>query len=362
MGEVRAFTEEHLAEVATLYVKRMRGKSGPGSVSLQDYFREIFLRNPWVTSDIPSWVCLDRGKVTGFLGIVPRMMNFEGRAIRVAGTSQFMTERGPAAMQLLGRVFKGPQDLTYGDGASEFAHKVFVGVGGSASNLYSFNWLRPLRPAQTVCNFLDREQGAMRLAGRVISTAAIPLEYLISKLPIGVLRMPVSPLESRVVQVDELFDCIQKIGWRDRLKPAYERESFRWLISQAGAGSGNLQMVILSKPEGGVIGWYVQYLDKNRGPASLLQIGVEGNEEFGNALLALFRDAWRAGASSVKGQSIPQHLTSLTAQYCLFRHANTCVVFHTRDARIREAIMRGEAAFSRLDGESWMHFSDRDFG
>jgi hypothetical protein len=362
MSEIRAFTEEHLAEVATLYVKRMRGKPGVGSASLQDYFREIFLANPWATADIPSWVYIEQGKIEGFLGVVPRVMEFEGKVIRVAATSQFMTERGPAAVQLLARVFKGPQDLTYGDGASEFAHKVFVGVGGNASDLYSFNWLRPLRPAQTVCNFLDREQGAMRMAGRVLSTAAIPFEYLLSKLPLGVLRMPESPLESRVAGVDELFDCIQKIGWRDRLKPAYERESFRWLISQAGAGSGKLQMVILSKPEGGVAGWYVQYLEKNRGPASLLQIGVERKEQFHSALSALFRDAWRAGASSVKGQSIPQHLTSLTEQYCLFRHANTCVVFHSRDARIREAILRGQAALSRLDGESWMHFSDRDLG
>jgi hypothetical protein len=362
MGEIRAFTEEHLAEVATLYMKRMRGKSGPGSASLQDYFREIFLANPWATPDIPSLTYFDQGKVTGFLGIVPRVMEFEGRTIRVAVASQFMTYGGPAAMQMLAHLFSGPQELNFSDGASELAYQVWAAVGASAANLYSFTWLRPLRPAQTVRNFLDRENAALRLAGRVISAVAVPLEYLMAKLPIGVLRAPESPFQSRLVDVDELFDCIQKFGWRDRLKPVYERESFRWLISQAGDGQGTLQMVTLSSPEGAVVGWYVVYLEKRPGPAILMQMGVQRKAQFDRALSAMFRDMWRQGASSVKGQGMPQHLTSLSNQYCLFRHANTCTVFHSRDLGIREAIYRGQAALSKLDGESWMHFSDRDLG
>ncbi len=362
MGEIRAFTEEHVAEVATLYVKRMRGRPGLGSASLQNYFREIFLANPWATADIPSWVYVDQGKIAGFLGVVPRVMEFEGKVIRLAVASQLMTYGGTAAMELLAHLFRGPQDLSFTDGASELAHEVWVGVGALPAHLYSFTWLRPLRPAQTLRNFLDRENGALRLAGRVFSAAAVPVEYLMAKLPTGVFRAPESPFQSRIVEVDELFDCIQTIGWRDRLKPMYERQSFRWLISQAGSGSGRLQMVTLSGPEGGVVGWYVAYLNKPPGPATLMQLSVRRSTQFDKALAAVFRDMWHQGASSVKGQGMPRHLTSLTNQYCLFRHANTCTVFHSSNEGIQDAIFRGQAAFSGLDGETWLHFSDRDLG
>jgi len=362
MGEIRAFTEEHLPEVATLYMKRMRGQPGPGSASLENYFREIFLGNPWATPDIPSWVYLEQGKLTGFLGIVPRTLEFEGRTIRMAVASQFMTYGGPVAMQLLAHLFSGPQELNFSDGASELAYQVWAAVGASPANLYSFTWLRPLRPAQTVRNFLDRESAALRLAGRAISAAAVPVEYLMAKLPVGVLRAPESPFQSRLVDADELFDCIQKFGSRDRLKPVYERESFRWLISQAAGGRGTLQMVTLSTPEGALVGWYVVYLEKRPGPAILMQIGVQRKAQFDRALSAVFRDMWRQGASSVKGQGMPQHLTSLSNQYCVFRHANTCTVFQSREQGVQDAIFRGQAAFSRLDGETWMHFADRNLG
>src|SRR5262245_56582105 len=130
MGEIRPFAEEHLPEVTTLYMHRMRGKPVSGSAALQSYFREIFLANPWASPDIPSWVHFTKSKVTGFLGVMPRTMAFDGKPIRVAATSQMMTERGVGAMELLANLFRGPQDLTYGDGASDFAQKVFVGVGG----------------------------------------------------------------------------------------------------------------------------------------------------------------------------------------------------------------------------------------
>ncbi|HEY2842879.1 MAG TPA: hypothetical protein VGJ09_04485, partial [Bryobacteraceae bacterium] len=348
MGEIRAFAEDQLPEVAALYLRRMRGKDGPGSAALQQYFREIFLVNPWAAPDISSLVYLEQGKIAGFLGVIPRSMEFEGQPIRVAATSQLMTERGPAGLMLLAHLFRGPQQLTYGDGASEHAHKVFVGVGGRPANLYSFSWLRPLRPVQTACTYLDRAGGALKFAGRLFSAAAVPFEYLISKLPAEVFQVPQSPLRSQPVGADQLLETIHNIGWRDRLKPVYEPASFRWLISQAGAGAGKLQMATLSNPEGAVVGWYVVYFEKRPGPAHLYQIGVARKELFDSALSAVFRDAWLQEASAVQGQAIPQHLTSLTNQYCLFRHANTCAVFHSRDARIQDAIYRGQAAFSRL--------------
>ena len=363
MGEILTLTEDHIIGVANLYMRSMRGQKRPAGERLRQYFTDILLNNPWVCEDIPSLVYLDRGSVAGFMGVVPRPMEFQGRAIRVAATTQFMVDRdhrGPAAIALLSRLFKGPQELAYGDGASEDAHRIYTGVGGHPAQLYSFNWLRPLRPLLTAREYLDRGSAGSRLAGRLVSAAAVPVEYLLSKMPQELFRMPESPLESRKVDSDGLLQCIQEIGWKEPLKPVYEPAAFRWLMSQTAVSGplGDLQMTTVHEPDGAPAGWHV-YWAKPGGPAQVLQIGVRRPNQFDNVLLALFRDSWKLGASSVKGQSIPRYLVNLTNQNCLFRLPNTAVVFHSRDAQLVNTLYRGQAALSRLDGECWMHFSDQ---
>src|SRR5664279_2036080 len=121
MREILNLREEHLPDIAALHLRAMQGRSGVVSRALEDYLREIFLANPWIAPDISSLVCFENGEVIGFLGVVPRSMEFRGRPVRVAVSSQFVVDRqrhrGPAAMELLSRFFGGPQDLSYTDGA-----------------------------------------------------------------------------------------------------------------------------------------------------------------------------------------------------------------------------------------------------
>ena len=121
-----------------------------------------------------------------------------------------------------------------------------------------------------------------------------------------------------------------------------------------------MRLATVREPGGGLAGWYVFQLMPG-GHADLLQLGVRRPNQADHVIAALFRDAWEAGASSVKGQAIPPWLVNLSNQYCLFRQANTCVVFHSRDPKIVDAIYRGKAALTRLDGECWMGFSTEDW-
>ena len=70
MEEIRAFSEEHVASTAVLYLKVMRGQSRPAPRALEDALRESFLNNPWATPEIPSLVYLDKGKQVGFVGVI----------------------------------------------------------------------------------------------------------------------------------------------------------------------------------------------------------------------------------------------------------------------------------------------------
>ena len=369
MNEIRSFTAADAVDVADLYLKVMRGQNRPSGPALQRYFCEMLLENPWASPDVPSLVYLSAGKIVGFLGVIPRWMTFSGRRIRVAVTSQFMIDpahrRGLPAVALLKRLFAGPQDLSYTDGAAEATHIVWAASGGSPARLYSFNWIRPLRPLATAQTFFQRAPGWSWLKGASRSITRIG-DATVSRL-VPAIRPRESRLKSRPVSPEELFDCVQEIGWREPLHPAYEPASFKWLLShtertQISASRDDLRLAVVRDPASDTVcGWYVYIIEQDGGPASLMQIGVRRRDNFDEVFGALVNDAWNAGASLLKGQTIPQYGVNLSEQGCLFRQMNTSVLFQTRDPMIEAAIFKGHAAFSRLDGESWMHFSSEEW-
>jgi hypothetical protein len=362
MGEICAFAEEHVGEVSALFLRGMRGRKDAPVKALQDYFREIFFTNPWASPEFPSLVYFDRGKLVGFLGVMPRQMEFRGRKIRVAVTSQLVVDReqhrGLAALELLRRYMRGPQDLSFCDGVSESVDKLWMSAGASPSRLYSFNWLRMLRPFGTGRSFADRLHGPLRIVGRAISAAAGPADFLVSKLPHPALRPPRSECVSTELNADEMYRLMQEVGWREALRPSYQLSDFQWLMAQVALNRplGDLRMTAVHQPDGDLCGYHICLVQRG-GHATALQIGVRRHDLFDKVLGALFRDVWQHGASSVKGQAIPWALVNLTEHYCLFRQPNTSVLFQARDPEIQNAIFRGDAALSRLDGEYCLRFA-----
>ncbi len=366
MGEIRPFTEEFAEDAAALYFRVMRGQTRPPGETLPKYFCQMLIDNPWASSETPSLVYLENGKLVGTLGVIPRTMEFRGRRILVVTTTQFMVDpeyrRSFAALELLRRCFQGPQDMSWTDGAGEAVGGVWTAAGGRTAPLYSFHWARVLHPLGSARSLLDRAGGSWRLLKGASAVVTVPGDYLLSKLPFGAFRLPASPYSSRLVSAEELFACIQEIGWREPLKPAYELPSFRWMMSEVAKAHslGELRMTTVQDPKGVRCGWFA-YCAKPGGTAYVLQIGVRRRDQFDSTLLALFRDAWQAGCIVVKGQSIPQFLTKLTEQFCLFRHASSAALVQSRDPDLLNTVRAGEAALTFLDGESWLRFSSEDW-
>jgi Acetyltransferase (GNAT) domain len=360
VAEVRAFSEEHVRDAADLYLRSMRGQNRPSPQSLQDYFRNIFHRNPWVTPDIPSLVYIDDGKLAGFLGVIPRPMQFRGRSIRAAVVAQFMVEtrpyRGPAAIELMRHLLRGPQEITFTDGAGEDASLVWVAGGSRVARLYSFNWIRLLRPFEAGRGMFDRMGGASGLLKSVSGLLASPIDALLSRVPVAMLRKPASKYASKPVSAAELFESIQEFGGREPLKPAYTLSDFTWLMSEASKSvDGFLRMMTVHSPDGNRVGSFV-YHARPHSAAYVLQIGWRRRDHFPEILTALFEDAWNQGMYAVKGQAIPRFLTQLSEQYCLFSQLNSSVVGHAQDQDLMNSFLLGETGMTRLDGECWLRF------
>ncbi len=188
MEEIRAFTAEHVRDTANLYLKAVRGQSRPAPRALEDAFRESFLDNPWASQEIFPLVYLEKGKLVGFLGVIPRPMEFRGRPIRAATITVWLVDRdlhrGLAGMKLLRHLFNGPRTFRIADGAGNEASSVYTALGARVSHLYSFNWVRILRPFQTARGLFDRAGGIFPMLKGVSGLVTAPTDFLLSKAPV----------------------------------------------------------------------------------------------------------------------------------------------------------------------------------
>jgi hypothetical protein len=361
MGEVQSFREEHAEEVARIYLRAGRGKDRAPGKNLTEYISQLHLANPWATPEIPSLVYLEKGKVVGALGVLPGAMEFKGQPIRMAIMTVYMVDtdyrNGPAGLQLMQRAMKGPQDFFWADGASGYVPRIWTALGGHTASLYAFNWIRILRPLGTARLGLDHIGAPGRLLKPLSGLLTVPGDWLLSKAPQAALKEPASPYHSNLVTADDLLKCINELGWREPLKPSYSPASFSWLMREAARSKwGPLRMKTVTNPDGVLSGWFIYYAASG-GASFVLQIGVRRKEDFTNTMLALFRDAWEQGSVCIKGASMPAYLTEMTELYCIFRHPSSRALVHSRNADIADALRRGEAAITRIEGGSWMRFS-----
>src|SRR2546422_11275069 len=117
MAKIRAFSPGDVSQVAALYLKVFQLQEPHDPRLLQHRFAHVYFENPWNDAQLPSLVYEeDSGKISGFLGVMPRCFSFRGRQIRAAVSSNFMVEESLRhfliAVQLLKKFFEGPQDLS----------------------------------------------------------------------------------------------------------------------------------------------------------------------------------------------------------------------------------------------------------
>lgn len=359
MEELRSFAEEHVADAADLYLRSVRGQNRPAPPALGEYFREVYFRNPWRTPGVESIAYMIDGKLAGFLGVIPRPWTFHGKPILAAASTLFMMDRryaaGFGAMRILRRFFDGPQDISFSEGTADQVTPVFAAAGAKISYLYSFNWMRVLRPFGVARHFMDRfGRTAAALKGPA-GLLAGPLDALVSKAPLAALRRPACSLLVRPVSAAELFDVMAESKGREALRPVHDRSAFEWHMEQAGAGPGHagFRMAVASASDGTPAGWFIYYA-RPGGMNFVLQVAALRKQQIPYVLDALFADAWTQGVAGLKGQIDPRHLVAMTARHCVFRQPDNRYVVHARNPEILSAFLSGDTAVSKLDAGGWL--------
>jgi hypothetical protein len=313
------------------------------------YALEMLFGNPWVDPELPSWVAEEEGRLIAFLGIVPRRMRFGGRAIRVAVSCQLMVDPNKrasfVALELVRRFFAGPQDLSVADGANDASRALWEACGGISSSLHALHWVRLLRPAQ----------GLLRLAGdrlRGLSAVAQPVAAVMD----ACFRKKFKPpFEEEPLHPAALSDAMAELrGYA--LKPDYDPATLGWLLAQAQAKRrhGSLEGALARDSAGRVAGWFLYYL--NGAISQVLQLGARRG-----ALPALLEQlahhAHARGARALEGRMDPQLTVALQGKRVFMQNRGISTLLHARDQSLLVPFLRGDAFFSRLEGEWWMSFA-----
>jgi hypothetical protein len=355
---IRALTEEDLPAVVGLFERVYPEQRWPSRQDCERYFREIFLANPWRELQLPSWVAEERGVTVGFVGVLPRRMLFGTRPLRVAVGSQFIVHpewrHSLVALQLLKRVLSGPQDLFLTDGANEQMKRLWLAVGGPVPMLQNLEWTRLLRPTRYALALLERHgRGPLRFAARAPCALADAVAARVH--PNHFDREDDALSEEPLDAAGMLRHLPEVVNAGYPLRSEYDRDSLAWVFSQAARKTRHGRMRARAVLEHGrLLGWFIYYA-RPGAINEVLQVAA-CNGGLDRVLRRLFCDAWRQGATAVRGRLEPWQLQQLSDRHCWMRREGAWTLVHSRHADLVSAIERGIAGISRLDGEWWQRF------
>jgi len=363
LSAVRPFAEDDVPQVADLNWRVLHDGEGPSPPALRSYFQELFLHNPWFDKALPSLVYEDKGKIVGFLGVVPRRMSVRGEPIRVAYGSNFVVDPNSrstlAGLHLVRALLSGEQDLSMSDSANDLSRKVQRALGLSTVLLDSIHWSRPLRPTLYALFAMSRSKKStlsicLRSAAKPFCSAVDSMAARISSSPF---RQTVPRLSGEELDVETLLECVSEFSRGYSLRPEYDVSSLSWLLSfmDRMKAYGGLRKVILRDERKTIVGWYI-YCIRGSGIGEVVQIGA-AQQSATEILDHLFNDAWKHGAIALHGRLDSRLIEELSEKGCFFYRRGGWMQVHSRRPELLQLIRNGDAFLTRLDGEWCLAFS-----
>lgn len=334
----------------------------PGA-DLQRHFRQVFFENPWTHSDVDSLVWEDdSGSVTGFLGLVPRPIKYEGDELRGVVQTQLMVDpdrAGPlVTVRLIRELMSRDYDLAIADGATPEVAEIWERCGGTRLWLPSFEWERILRPARRLVSWLDGRRPKLRGLLRLAEPIRSATDAVFARIAPNRFHDPSDRFRREPITAEALDAAHGELFDRERLYVAYDRDSWEWLLQRLREKErfGDLFGSLLYDDSGAVAGWYL-YLTKGKGSSAwVVQVSARRGE--GEEVLShLFQDAWSKGAFAVRGTMDTRLAVQVKELHGTFTVGAPWTLCYTPHRELLATLQSGEARLSRLDMEFWMRFT-----
>lgn len=358
-ASIRPFVERDIPQVAGLHRKVFPPDRPRDLDAYHDYFSRVFLCNPAGQGPLPSLVHQeDDGRITGFLGLVPRRVVAGERTFHALVSSQFIVDPGSAvglvALQLAKAYLEGPQDLSIADEANDVSRRIWEGLGGTTAPLLSLYWTRPLRPVGLVASIARQRHGlaALAAAARPLALAA---DAVVARLPGSPLGQSDPGLTAGDLSAHDALAHVAECCGPHALRVAYDSCTLQWLFDRvASRQPGGRALSSMVRDGHKVVGWYVCLLGRD-GVAEVAQLAATPSSVC-HVLDHLFFQAWRQGAIAATGRVDARHMQALSDKYCVFHRRGPWVLVKTDRLELLEPFRSGDVCFSRLDGEWSLRF------
>src|SRR5262249_20140811 len=260
--------------------------------------------------------------------------------------------RGLRPVQRARAVLPGPQDLFTAAGANAPPRHLWAGLGGMAPPLYNLHWTRPLRPARFALSLLEERRRIprpLRLPARALSGVA---DTLVTN---GHFDRDDADLREDELDAAAMLAHLPVVADGSALQPEYDARSLAWLLAQTARKARHGILRARSVLEGErLIGWYLYYVRAGE-VGEVIQVAGRGGS-FGRVLQRLLVDAWRRGATAVRGRVDPRQVQALSEHHCWFRREGAGTPGHSGNPDLAAAVNQGNAFLSRLEGEWWLRF------
>lgn len=358
-GVIRPLRQHDVESVAQLHESIMPKSQYLTRDSLRAYLSRILMQHPWRTDSLPSLVYEENdGRIAGCLGVVPRPMLFQGQPFTAAVGHSYIVDPGSrsalAALKLAKTFLAGPQDLSMAEG-NNLSRRVWEMAGGSVTLLYSLCWTRPLKPGRYVMSYLRRRElpSAVKWALRLPCRLADVFAPMVGKS----FRFPAPAVTGSVLDAETFYESFSALTKNRIVRPEYDENALRWMLTTLAAkqGRGTFHNVSVVNERRETLGWYMYY-GKSGETGAVVQVAAkQGCAE--QVLDHLFHHAGRHGVIALSGQVDPTLFHALAGKDCLFHHdGGSWFMLHSKRPEILQAIHRGDAFLSRLEGEWWLSF------
>jgi len=361
-SRIRPLERDDIPALARLYQVVMRG-GGETPAFLAPFFERTLLDQPWADPTIPSLVYVEDGEILGFIGSNIRRMRFDGEPIRMACSAHQIAhprvrKRAVGAI-LMSKYMSGPQDLTITDGATEAVRRMWEGLGGRTVHACCFSYLRVFRPWR-----LALGRAAELFEAHRVERAVAPLAAGLDRATDAVLRgaLRAAPLTTDVEPLtpNRLLELLPAIDRTIRLRVEYDLPYLYWLFDELnreqptlwkrGVRRGKLWAEVVHS-NGRAVGWYVCQFNPGQ-MCRVLQVAAIPSET-DSVLMQLLHGASARGAAGVYGRVEPRLVGPLSVSRSLLRFSEGRMLVHAREPELINAVTRGDALVTRMDGEWW---------
>ena len=346
--------------MADLFQRLLRKTHVPASDDLKTYLRTLFLDGANREAGIFSRVHVRADDtVSGFLGVLPVEMEYQGRRLVAANCGTFACDDRDsdpfAGARLLRDVLSGPQDLSFSETSNDVSTDMWRTMRATVLGPYSLEWLRVLKPAAFA---LEAAAGKVR-AARLLSPVAKLADAVLCRRGEKQAWSHYTPLAGKADAFESVpadngeFSalCLDLLA-PFALRPAWDRPKLEAMLVHAErkALHGERVQHIVRTRAGKPVGLYLYYGDPGGIGRTVQIMAAPGQESI--VIDCLIRNAYERGLVAIRGRTQPHLLQAMIGKKCGFVHTSSTLV-HARDPDILAALTHGQPFLNGLAGEGW---------